>query len=63
MVGGCSLVRLVHAYRTGYVEANSNAFGTALGKLKGKNDGVLEDAHQKREEYHAGKILLDCSCI
>ena len=53
------VLRLVHMYRDeNYVEASSNAYNVALDDLTTKGDGVLDDAHDKRDYYGADIVAM-----
>lgn len=52
-------LNLVHAYRDPtYVEASSDAFGTALTSLRSSTDGVMDDVHTKRTQYGADIVAM-----
>jgi len=51
-------LRLVHAYRDGTGYDESAGFSDALNKVTGKNDGVMDDVHTKREQYGADAVAL-----
>ncbi|MDR2467293.1 MAG: cadherin-like beta sandwich domain-containing protein, partial [Prevotellaceae bacterium] len=48
-------VRVVHKYQTGYRAVDSNA---DIMRLQGKNDGYMDDVHEKRKQYKADIVML-----
>jgi len=52
-------LNLVHAYYTDYTESSSGgAFSDALYYLRKREDGIMDDAHGKRQEYGADVVGL-----
>lgn len=57
--GVTTQLRLVHAYREpNYVEATTNAFNMALSSIRSKNDGIMDDVHEKRNMYGADIVAM-----
>jgi hypothetical protein len=48
--------QLVHSYQVNYTESGS--FDTDLDKFRGKNDGVMDEVHVKRDQYKADVCVL-----
>ena len=51
-------IRLVHAYRSDYVEAETDQFINGLNALRTDGDGVMDDVHATRDTYGADIVVM-----
>jgi len=51
-------LNLVHAAETSYVEASTDAFGSALSALRTTTDGIMDNVHSLRSQYGADVVAL-----